>query len=66
VGVIIGVVVLLISLALVAVMMWSEWSQGSTAQPLAEAAAPSLASKGKRAPAKKAAAKKAPAKKKKK
>lgn len=60
-GVILGVVVILISLSLVGLMMWSEWSQAPQAQPLAEAAAPVIE---KKAAAKKSVAKKAPAKKK--
>lgn len=57
-GVILGVVVILISLSLVGLMMWSEWSQAPQAQPLAEAAAPVIEKKA-------AAKKKAPAAKKK-
>jgi type VI protein secretion system component VasF len=63
VGVILGVVVLVMCLGLVALMMWSEWSQAPQAQPLAEAPAP-LAKKSSRKAAPKK--KKAPAKKKKK
>lgn len=63
-GVILGVVVILISLSLVGLMMWSEWSQAPQAQPLAEAPAPVLEKKA--AAKKKAPAKKKPAAKKKK
>jgi len=65
VGVILGVLVLVLCLGLVALMMWSEWSQAPQAQPLAETAVP-VAQKSARKAAKPAAKKKAPAKKKKK
>ena len=68
-GVILGIVVIAICLGLVALMMWSEWSQAPQAQPLAEAPAP-LAVKSSRKPSRPAsrpaAAKKKPAAKKKK
>ena len=63
-GVILGVGVLVLCFALIALMMWSEWSQAPQAQPLAEAPAP-LAKKSSRS-ARPAAKKKKPAAKKKK
>jgi hypothetical protein len=65
VGVILGVVVILLCLGLVALMMWSEWSQAPQAQPLAEMPAPTAAKAGRKA-ARPASKKKPAAKKKKK
>jgi hypothetical protein len=65
VGVILGVVVILMCIGLVALMMWSEWSQAPQAQPLAESPAP-VAAKASRKAARPAAKKKPAPKKKKK
>jgi hypothetical protein len=62
VGIFLGVAVLVLCLGLIALMMWSEWSEGAPAQPLAEAPLPQAKGSSRRSTAKK----KSPAKKKRK